>query len=199
MDKAELRKNIRQQRKSLPQQQKIEFDTEILQRIASFSLFTQAREFFTYLSLPEEVSTDGLIQQYFGKKTIIVPKMENGGICLYELKDPTAFAPGALGIREPLHWSPVLRSDTSPELGLRRDEIKNIDLAFIPGVAFDLSGHRIGFGGGHFDRMLKEWHGTTIGLAYELQIIDKVPAESYDVAVSYIITEKNLYVIHPSE
>lgn len=199
MNKAELRNHIRQQRKALTKEQKTDFDDAIQTRISTLPFFAHAPAFFTYLSLPEEVSTDGLIQKFFGKKTIIVPKMENGGICLYELKDPTAFAAGALGIREPLHWSPVLRSDTSPELGLRRDEIKKIDVAFIPGVAFDLSGHRIGFGGGHFDRMLKEWHGTTIGLAYELQIIDKVPAESYDVAVSYIITEKNLYVIHPSE
>lgn len=179
MDKTVLRKKLRQERKALSPDKKANFDTEIIKRIESFPFFGEAPEFFTYLSLPEEVSTDGLIQTFFGKKTIIVPKMENGGICLYELKDPTAFATGTLGIREPLHC-------------LRRDEIKKIDVAFIPGVAFDITGHRIGFGGGHFDRLLKELHCTTIGLAYELQIIDKVPTESYDVAVSYIVTEKRL-------
>ena len=66
------------------------------------------------------------------------------------------------------------------------------DLCIVPGVAFDKTGHRIGFGGGYFDRLLKKTRAATIGLAYEFQIIDKVPVTAYDVAVDYIVTEKRV-------
>lgn len=124
-----------------------------------------------------EVSTDSLLKKLFKKKKIIVPKLKSKGICLYELKDAGRFKKGKFGIREPAVCIP-------------KKAWHEIDVALIPGVAFDVSGHRIGFGGGHFDRFLKKLDCTTIGLAYELQIIDKVPTHQYDVPVDFIITEK---------
>lgn len=142
-------------------------------------LFHHARTVFTYVSLSSEVSTDLLIKKFFGEKKIVVPIVSGREIHLKELKDGTLFRKGKFGIRE-------------PKKSLPYKKISEIDVALIPGIAFDESGRRIGFGGGYFDRLLAKLHCTTIGLAYEFQIVDKAPARSYDVPVDYIITEKRI-------
>lgn len=179
MDKSHLRAEFLQKRESLPPAVKRQKDKKILARLEKSPLFKKSREFFTYLSHRNEVATDPLIQKYFGKKKIIVPKIRGRAICLYELHHPGKFKKGRFGIRE-------------PKICLPRRVFSEIDCALIPAIAFDKGGHRIGFGGGYFDRLLKKLHCTTIGLAYEFQIIDKVPVGSYDVAVEYIVTERRI-------
>lgn len=177
--KRELRKKfIRLRGEQLPLE-KYKKDKKILQRLARFRQFSLAKEFFTYIDHRGEVATDILIKKYFGKKTIVVPRIKAKRICLYELHNPHEFESGKFGIRE-------------PKVCMLKRKFDEIDIALIPGIAFDKTGHRIGFGGGYFDRFLKKIHCTTIGLAYEFQIIDKVPAEKYDVAVDYIVTEKRI-------
>ena len=158
---------------------KLRKDKAILQRLSRFTVFKDCPEFFTYITHRGEVDTDLLIKKYFGKKKILVPKMKGDGICLYELCELENFKSGKFGVREPAVCVP-------------RRNFRKISCALIPGIAFDKKGHRIGFGGGHFDRLLKKMHTTTIGLAYEFQIIDKVSARGYDVPVDFIVTEKRV-------
>jgi 5-formyltetrahydrofolate cyclo-ligase len=154
-------------------------DKQIQARLEKFPPFKKSKDFFTYLSHRGEVSTDSLIQKYFGKKKIVVPKLGERGICLFELQHPEKFEKGRFGIRE-------------AKICLAKKARNEINLALIPGIAFDTRGHRIGFGGGYFDRLLKKLRCTIIGLAYEFQMIDKVPAHAYDVPVDFIITEKRI-------
>lgn len=179
MNKEAIRRHILALREKQSLVLKRKKDARIASRLSRFSVFARAGELFIYVSHRGEVSTDVLIKKYFQKKKIIVPKFESDRICLYELKSRSAFQKGPFGIREPVFC-------------LRREAYSGIDAAIIPGAAFDTAGHRIGFGGGHFDRLLKKLDGTTIGLAYEFQIIDKVPARSYDVPVDYLVTEKRI-------
>lgn len=177
--KRELRKKFIKLREEQLPLEKYKKDKKILQRLAKLPSFQLAKEFFTYINHRGEVATDILIKKYFGKKCIIVPKIKSKRICLYELHNPHEFENGKFGIRE-------------PKFCILKKDFKKINVALIPGIAFDETGHRIGFGGGYFDRFLKKIHCTTIGLAYELQIIEKVPAEKYDVVVDYIVTEKRV-------
>lgn len=154
-------------------------DKKIMDRLTRFASFEKAREFFMYLSHRGEVSTDTLLEKFFKKKKIIVPKIQSKRICLFELQHPSKFQEGKFGIREPVFC-------------ILKRAWHEIDVAIVPGIAFDMSGHRIGFGGGYFDRFLKKLDCTTIGLAYEWQIIDKVPTHPYDVPVDFIITEKRI-------
>lgn len=156
-------------------------DFAIARKLAAFLPFKRAREFFTYISHESEVSTDSIILKYFGGKKIIAPKMKNSGICLHEIKNPLQFVRGKFGIREPKVCLPL-------------GKVKEIEIALIPAIAFDLDGHRIGYGGGHFDRLLSRLKCVKVGLAYEFQIIDKVPAHPYDVPVNFIITEKRIII-----
>ena len=71
----------------------------------------------------------------------------------------------------------------------KKVEAAQIDVQIIPGVVFDCKGYRIGFGGGYYDRYLSDYRGTTIALAFDCQIIDRVPSEHFDIPVSCILTE----------
>ncbi|MEK9132637.1 MAG: 5-formyltetrahydrofolate cyclo-ligase [Patescibacteria group bacterium] len=179
MDKGDIKNKYRLLRRSQLEADKKVKDREIFGKLTKMTPFKAAREFFTYISHDFEVSTDEIIEEFFEKKTVLVPRILKGEICLHEIKDEVSFVKGKFGIREPVVCVP-------------RNELKKIAVAIIPGIAFDLTGHRIGFGGGYFDRFLKKVHCTTIGLAYEFQIVDKVPTNEYDVAVDWIVTEKRV-------
>ena len=138
-------------------------DLAIMRRLEKMEVFKKAKNIFTYNSLPDEVSTDFLAE------FSVRPQSKRGKRILTPKK------PG--GGREKL---------------LKQFSKMKFDLCIVPGVAFDKTGHRIGFGGGYFDRLLKKTRAATIGLAYEFQIIDKVPVTAYDVAVDYIVTEKRV-------
>ena len=81
---------------------------------------------------------------------------------------------------------------------LRKLDLRDISLVIIPGIAFDLKGHRIGFGLGYYDRLLKKTNCPKVGLAYEFQIIENVPGiEPNDVPVDIIVTEKRIINTQP--
>lgn len=95
-------------------------------------------------------------------------------------------APGAWGIREPAEHTALL------------EDAAEIDLILVPGVAFDRSGRRLGYGGGFYDRLLasKEGKGLKIpvkaALIYQFQLVDEVPAEEHDVRVDLLISESGV-------
>jgi 5-formyltetrahydrofolate cyclo-ligase len=65
-------------------------------------------------------------------------------------------------------------------------------LVIVPGIAFDLRGHRIGYGNGYYDRLLKRIHAPSIGLAFDEQVVDFIPNKFHDVAVDKVVTEKRV-------
>lgn len=67
---------------------------------------------------------------------------------------------------------------------------ENISYLIVPGVVFDLSGFRIGYGGGYYDRFLSTYDGPTISLAFDEQLVEKVPSENFDLPVQVVITDK---------
>lgn len=83
-----------------------------------------------------------------------------------------------MSLREPI---PALTVET---------EANEIDLLFVPGVAYTRRGERIGYGGGYYDRYLLQYEGKTLSLAFDFQIVSYIPTESFDQNVQKIITEK---------
>ena len=85
-------------------------------------------------------------------------------------------APGSFGIPEPLaHWPRAVP-----------------DMLLVPLLAFDASGHRLGYGGGYYDRTLEKRPVPAIGIAYAGQEVSSLPAEPHDMALSAILTENGL-------
>lgn len=69
---------------------------------------------------------------------------------------------------------------------------EEIDLVIVPGLLYNRAGYRVGFGGGYYDRFLKDYRGYTISLAFSFQLIDHLPHEEYDIPVGKMITEKEI-------
>ena len=105
-----------------------------------------------------------------------------------EVDDLAALSKGAFGLLE-------------PKGGLTAS-VADLDLMVVPGVAFDRTGHRLGYGKGFYDRELHAtgFSGVLIGFCFEFQLLDRLPAESHDVPVDYIVTEQGLFSpLHSSD
>ena len=133
------------------------------------------------MSTNKEVRTEAAVRDALAaQKKVVVPisDLDNERILPSKLESLDALRPGAYGILEPI----------------LREEVKagEIGLVIVPGLAFDEEGNRIGYGMGFYDKFLKRVSGKKIGLAYEMQIVDKIRTAEKDVCVDKIITEERV-------
>lgn len=186
--KAEIRNKIIDLRKSLSPEEIRSKSLLITDKLIGLEKFSLSRLVMTYMSFNNEVETGGLIKRLIETgKRIAVPLTVRGDwksrhILPCEIKDmETGLAPGTYGILEP----------TEP---LHVVDPKEIDLVIVPGVAFDLKRNRIGFGAGYYDRFLSTLpvECIKIGLAFDLQVVDEIPAGEFDIPLNMIITESRV-------
>ncbi len=150
---------------------------KVAAHVLAWPEFQGARRVLAYLATPSEVQTADLLRAAF---RVCVPVVVGADLVLRELGPETPLHRGALGIREPGAAAAVV----PPE---------EVDLALVPGVAFDWAGHRIGRGGGYYDRLLPRLsRATTCGLAFREQVVTALDPAPWDVAVGYICTEDGL-------
>lgn len=157
----------------------------ILSRIKKLKEYENSQTVMFYLSYGSEVVTDVMINEFLADgKDVAVPVIQNPGdgimtaVKINKLEDCYE---KVYGIRQP---------------EFDEDEVvskEEIDLIFVPGIVFDVNGYRVGYGKGYYDRWLE---GTDIlkrvGLAFEVQLIDKIPNGQYDLPVGRILTEKRV-------
>jgi len=183
--KDNLRKKILALRRSQSVTQ-IEVASSLIQRrILSLPLFKNAEAILFYLALKDEVQTEELIRKALSlSKRVAVPLVdsERRQILPSWIKDlDRELTVGFRGIPEP------------KKSCVRTLDPRELDLVIVPGIVFDPGGHRLGFGGGFYDRFLARVSGiTSLSLAFEFQVIDQVPYQGHDIAVDYIITEKRI-------
>jgi len=185
--KNETRKNFKKLRNKLTEQEIKNNSEAILEKIASHPFWQKANVIMCYLAFGNEVNTKPIIEKAWQEnKQVIIPVCQ-AKTCEIIPSFLSTFAdlePRTMGILEP------------KEGKLNPADPKMIQLALIPGVAFDLWGHRIGFGAGYYDRFLPKLEPSTpkIALAHEIQISSTpLPADHYDVLMDYICTENDLY------
>jgi 5-formyltetrahydrofolate cyclo-ligase len=180
--KDRLRKELIKKRKILPKTEVLEKSNQIKKRLFELNEFKQSSVVLFYVSYDNEVYTHDMIKECLTTgKNIIVPfsDKEKRHLILSELENWNDLEPRSYGILEP-------KKDKIKEI-----PIESIDIIIVPGVGFDKFGCRIGHGKGFYDNLLRESTNTLhIGLAFEIQIVEKVPIESHDIPVNKIITEK---------
>lgn len=143
--------------------------------------FVKAKRILTYFEKGTEVKISPLITHMLntGKEVILpITVPEKKELLLSRIMSLEELGEGIFGILEPK----VMRL-VPPE---------TIELAILPGVAFDLEGNRIGYGGGYFDGLLHKMDALLIGVAYEIQIVEDLPSSSKDVRMDKIITESRV-------
>ena len=180
--KDKLRKELKNKRKSFLKTDVLAKSNQIKNRLFESNEFKQSSVVLFYVSYGNEVYTHDMIKECLknGKKIIVpISNIEKRSLILSELKNWNDLEPGSYNILEP-------KTDKIIET-----PIESIDVIIVPGVGFDELGCRIGHGLGYYDNLLKESiNAIHIGLAFEFQIVEKVPIKSHDIPVDIIITEK---------
>lgn len=180
--KLAMRGQVLARRDALPAAARAMAAVAICARIAALPEFTAATAVLLTLAFRSEWDTRALVRTALtAGKRVAVPRVDVTArmLELHALEDPDrGIISGHLGIPEPQPESPRVA----------RDEI---DFVLVPGVAFDLAGRRLGYGGGYYDRLLPllSPDAARVAGAFELQIVDRVPAAPHDVAVGTIVTE----------
>ena len=183
MTKENIRKNIISQRRDMPGADAAAFSDIICDRVMGLEEYRIANKLLAYMSIGNEVMLDRIIEEAprQGKKIYIPRVMSKTSMEFYEYDG--VLEKGAYGIQEPGNISEDYRF--MPEAG---DKC----LIIIPGVAFDMERHRIGYGGGYYDRYLEsldEKYFYKLAVAYDFQILPSVPHNDKDIRPDNIITE----------
>ena len=174
-----LRKTYKNIRSNIPKEQKILFDKLIFERVTSLRQYEECKYLFTYVSLESETDTLQLIKKALSDgKTVAVPKCDDRHTMdFYIINSLDDLEQGAFGIPEPKNIC-------------TKAENRFPALCIVPALCFDLSGYRVGYGGGYYDRFLANFKGTSVGVCYSRCLCEECPKDIYDIAVDMIVTEK---------
>ncbi len=177
--KNELRVKIRAAIKNLPPEKRTLDSLKLRAALEAQPLFQTARSILFFASLPEEPDLWSLINETLaGKKMVALPCFDPENE-IYQPRQVTdlhvEILSGKFGIREPVKTCVAIPPD-------------ELDLVLVPGVAFGLDGHRLGRGKGYYDRLLQNFTGKKIGVAFDEQIVETVPFEPNDVRMDLILT-----------
>ncbi|HLZ53577.1 MAG TPA: 5-formyltetrahydrofolate cyclo-ligase [Verrucomicrobiae bacterium] len=182
--KSALRKQIRQTLQSISPAVRAVASLELCDRLEP--QLQSARTILFFAPLPEEPDVWPLLGKLLPtKKTCALPAFDSAtqSYSARRIQNLTAdVATGKFGIREP--------SAGCPEISLGV-----LDLILVPGIAFDLRGHRLGRGRGFYDRLLAKGHGIKCGVAFDGQMVKELPAETHDVRMDFVATPTRLVKI----
>lgn len=177
MNKSEVRKLLLKSRGEIIN--RTEKDLRIYERLQDIAEKTKPESVFCYVSMNSEADTKKFIKNNFGKIPIYVPFTENGIMVPRLLTDVSDLSTDKLG---------NVKKDY---LGETADTCA---LSVIPLVGFNKNKHRMGYGGGYYDRYLSVHQTFSIGIAYDEQLFEDLPVESYDAKLNIIITQDNFYL-----
>lgn len=181
MTKKDLRKLISAKKRELSEEQIDSYSRELTDKLLSHPAYQKCRTLYAYLSYNQEVRTDMIIQEALNSgRVVAVPRVEGDQMTFRRLNSLSDTLPGFHGIPEPREDAEIICDKEA--------------LVLMPGLAFDREGHRLGYGGGFYDRFLEEEPHPTIALCYGFQIVDEVPCEEYDLPVDYVIANRTFSV-----
>ena len=183
MDKKELRRYIREQKRHFTPQQLGEMSLSIMSSVLTHPRVQEADTILMYHSLPDEVDTHSALNQLLamGKKVFLPKVVSDTEMTIHEYTGADSLQPSEpYGIFEP----------TTPELSIINYQLS---IALVPGMAFDRQGHRLGRGKGYYDRFLSRVPNIyKIGVCFPFQMLENIPSEPTDVVMDEVITSLNL-------
>ncbi|SRR5581483_5533899 len=178
-EKARLRARIREELKAMSSEERAAASLQACARLEQQEVWRKAGSILFYAPLPEEPDIwQLLVDTLAAGKTAALPRFvpEHQVYVACAVQDiERDVRTGQFGIREP-HESCV------------RISLNRLDLMLVPGVAFDLDGRRLGRGKGFYDRLLAAFHGPACGVAFDQQIVRRVPVEPHDAHLTCILT-----------
>ena len=175
MDKHQLRQSIRQQKRAMTEEEILRRSAKLGELFASSEAYQNAKTIYGYLPYNQEVRTVPMLERALREgKRVAVPKVYGEEMKFIYLDDLNQVAKGYAGIPEPIADGPVADDETA--------------LVLMPGLAFDPQGHRIGYGGGFYDKFLAaEPNHPTLALCYDFQMLPALETEEHDIPVDYVL------------
>ncbi len=169
-----LRKEIKKQTAGLSREEKQRLSDEILCGIEQLPEFKKAKNILLFWSLPDEVFTHNFLEKWHKQKCLLLPAVNGDELELKHYEGGGKLQAGAFGICEPQ--------------GKLFTEWDKIDMALVPGVAFDCNQNRLGRGKGYYDKLLPKISGTKIGVCFPCQLVESVPCQEWDVKMDFIVS-----------
>lgn len=178
-----IRDEVKLKRKKTLTDQIHKNSQRIFERFIQLPEYRKAKVVLAYMDCKNEVETSQVIRQCWqDRKIVAVPKVFGKIMKFYKITSFEDLEDGYYGIREPRHTI------------LQEVDMQDA-LMILPGVAFDEEKHRVGYGGGFYDRYLEEHPKLTkIAFAFEFQVYDRVPFEKFDRQPEKIVTEKRIII-----
>ena len=176
MDKKEMRAIIRAKKRAMTEAQIVSASARLAEQFCRSELYKNAKTIYGYLPYNQEVRTGPMLEQAIRDgKRVAVPKCYGEEMRFIYINDFTAeVAPGYANIPEPIADGPVADDKTA--------------LVLMPGLAFDPQGHRIGYGGGFYDRFLaNEPDHPTLALCYGFQMVEHLETKEFDIPVDQVL------------
>lgn len=175
MNKQELRRAIRERKRAMTEEEIVERSNALAEKFYNTPAYQAASTIYGYLPYNQEVRTVPMLQRALDEgKRVAVPKVYGEEMRFIYLDDLTQVSKGYAGIPEPIADAPVAEDKQA--------------LVLMPGLAFDPQGHRIGYGGGFYDKFLaKEPHHPTLALCYEFQVQAHLDTEEFDIPVDTVL------------
>lgn len=175
MDKKELRRTIRERKRAMTEDEIIRRSQALGKLFAASEAYQNAKTIYGYLPYNQEVRTVPMLEQAMQEgKRIAVPKCYGDEMRFIYMDDLNKVEKGYANIPEPIADGPIADDETA--------------LVLMPGLAFDPQGHRIGYGGGFYDKFLAaEPNHPTLALCYEFQMLPHLETEEHDIPVDYVL------------
>ena len=184
--KNQLRQKIKQLRREMPAHEIFHKSHRASQIFLSTDIYKNARQIMLYSRLGNETDTSEIINAAFadGKRLVFpVTERTTGIITPFYADKNTVFEKGNFSVSEPV--------------GTQVADTSKTDVIIVPGIAFDKSGNRIGYGKGCYDKFLKTSNAIKIGFCYDFQICDYIPCDKHDIKMDFLITENEIIEISP--
>lgn len=170
--KNKMRELLVQRRRVMSAQDCQMYSQQILDQLEKMTCFREAKTVLLYYPIQNEVDVLPLVKKYKNEKTLLFPVSHRYGMTVHPYAGNKNMHRGKFGIPEPT--TPAYEGE--------------IDLVIVPAVAFDEKGRRLGRGGGYYDRFIKKLtHAVLVGVGYDFQLVDEVPAARHDQRVHRII------------
>ena len=175
MNKAALRREIREKKRAMTEEDIVSRSIRLGELFAATKAYSEAKTVYGYLPYNQEVRTVPILEQALRDgKRVAVPKVYGDTMRFIYLDDLQQVEKSAMGIPEPIADEPVADDTTA--------------LVLMPGVAFDRQGHRIGYGGGFYDKFLAaEPTHPTLALCYDFQVMEHLDTEEFDIPVDMVL------------
>ena len=174
--KKQLRKQIKEAKKLQPKELLMTNSSALLKQIEEHPRFIASKTILMYYSLGDEVQTHDFVEKWYQTKKILLPVVQGDILVLRHYTGKDCLCAGAFHIEEPG--------------GENFTDYEEIELGIIPGVSFDRQGNRLGRGKGYYDKLLPLMNTYNIGICYQFQAQEEIPAEPFDRPMDEVWTEE---------